>query len=999
MIGLIARMLWARRGQALTVLMLSVFAAGAAVAGPAAVATVDRFIVDHEVASASANERTVVLSMGSSQPLDNSHEFGRFVPLLLDLKGFTETYSTEFVVIGAGSDLARLVFREDVCAHLTIVAGRCLGGTYEVVVGEQTAQRSHLVPGSVLHTDEVRIKETEYVPVGNPRTMVVVGVYRVTAPTDPYWGTTSYVGQNVGQSPEVVFTTRDTAGDSNSIGQQQSLEAVLRDGVLAPDNVGQVRAEVDRVRQLLAEGHTEVNLSTGIDTLLDRVEASRSVAHLLMPVAFVPLVALCLFVIYLAVGYGTVGRRYEIGLVTLRGVGRTRRFWLATGEPLAMILIGAPIGYLLGHVAVASLAWLKYGDATGAGPQLRTIPFALAALAGAVLAAMLAQRQELRTPVVDLLRRVPSRTGRLRIYLVESLFVVLTVVAVIQLRGLGGGLTGVASLVPGLIIASVAVVAARAVVPATDAVARATLHRGRLGWSLAAVQLARRPGSGRLLILLIVATALLGFSVAGLNVADQARRDRAGADTGAATVVEVSDVDARTLLAVVRAVDPAGAYAMAVARTPAGTAVAGPPTLAVDAPRLPTAAIWHDYFGIDPAEPAGLLHPAVPASFVLRADDVSLDVETPADAATIRRELAVSWEPLAGGAVLSRAIDLRPGRHQYRLQVSGCANGCRLVRLWLRTDSGRAVEAVVHDIRSPDATSPLIPRADLTDPQRWRVLGDNVQPLADGLKMFGSPTTKKSEAGVWVVDAPIPLPVIVAGAPGAGADTVSGFDGRAYPSVVVAKATMLPRVGSAGTLVDLEYLGRTTAGASKLTGAEVWLGPAAPADTVARLRAAGLTVTATYGVERELATLSRQGSAVVLWFYAVAAGFAVLLALGGMGLVASVDRDRSARDLRYLRWQGLSRRDLNRASLWGNLVVVLVGGVLGLGAAWLAWLVAGDRLPIFTDSEAVVPPLRAPVASAVTLPWAVAVLACATVAVVAAARVRRAVARHHQNGG
>jgi hypothetical protein len=49
-------------------------------------------------------------------------------PSCSTLKGFTETYSTEFVVIGAGSDLARLVFREDVCAHLTIVAGRCLGG-------------------------------------------------------------------------------------------------------------------------------------------------------------------------------------------------------------------------------------------------------------------------------------------------------------------------------------------------------------------------------------------------------------------------------------------------------------------------------------------------------------------------------------------------------------------------------------------------------------------------------------------------------------------------------------------------------------------------------------------------------------------------------------------------------------------------------------------------------------------------------------------------------
>jgi hypothetical protein len=71
-----------------------------------------------------------------------------------------------------------------------------------------------------------------------------------------------------------------------------------------------------------------------------------------MPVAFIPLVALCLFVIYLAVGFGTLGRRYEIGLITLRGVGPTRRFWLTTGEPLAMILI-VPDRLSLGHVAVA----------------------------------------------------------------------------------------------------------------------------------------------------------------------------------------------------------------------------------------------------------------------------------------------------------------------------------------------------------------------------------------------------------------------------------------------------------------------------------------------------------------------------------------------------------------------------------------------------------------------------------------------------------------------
>jgi membrane protein implicated in regulation of membrane protease activity len=92
----------------------------------------------------------------------------------------------------------------------------------------------------------------------------------------------------------------------------------------------------------------------------------------------------------------------------------------------------------------------------------------------------------------------------------------------------------------------------------------------------------------------------------------------------------------------------------------------------------------------------------------------------------------------------------------------------------------------------------------------------------------------------------------------------------------------------------------------------------------------------------------------------------------------------------------LSRRDLNRASLWGSLGVVLVGSVLGLGAAWLAWLGAGDRLPVFVDNGAGVPPPRWPVPTAVVWPWSLAVALFVAVAVVAAVQVRRSVAR---NGG
>jgi hypothetical protein len=391
-------------------------------------------------------------------------------------------------------------------------------------------------------------------------------------------------------------------------------------------------------------------------------------------------------------------------------------------------------------------------------------------------------------------------------------------------------LTGVASLAPGLIIASVAVVAARAVVPVADAVARVTLRRGRLGLSLAAAQLARRPGSPRLLILLIVATALLGFSAAGLNVADQARRDRADVDTGASTVVEVSGMDVRTLLATVRAIDPA-------ARTRWRWPVSSPTRrwpLCRHWPSMPRACrpppSGMTIFGIDPTELAGLLHPPRRRRFRVAVRRGQHRCGEPTDAARISRELVVSWESLAGAAVLSPGLDLRPGRHQYQLEASVCADGCRLVGIRLRTNTGRAVEATGHDIRASGATSPLVPLADLTDPRRWRVPGDTMTPLPDGMRLLASPTTKQSDAGVWVVDSPLPLPVVGTGAPGAAAEQPSpASTASRTPSVEAARATMLPRVGSAGTWSIWSTWVAMSTGASTLTGAEVWLGPTAAA--------------------------------------------------------------------------------------------------------------------------------------------------------------------------
>ena len=150
-------------------------------------------------------------------------------------------------------------------------------------------------------------------------------------------------------------------------------------------------------------------------------------------------------------------------------------------------------------------------------------------------------------------------------------------VATVQLRAAGSGLSGVGLLGtrarswsrspwsrPGLFM------------PVAGLVARVALRRGRLGAGLAAVQLARRPGSQRLFVLLAVAIGLLSFVAAGTDVAARARDDRALVVTGAPRVLTVEQADVRRLLAVTRAVDPDGAWAMAAhagrSRRPAGPA-------------------------------------------------------------------------------------------------------------------------------------------------------------------------------------------------------------------------------------------------------------------------------------------------------------------------------------------------------------------------------------------------------------------------------------------
>src|SRR5688572_2815676 len=172
----------------------------------------------------------------------------------------------------------------------------------------------------------------------------------------------------------------------------------------------------------------------------------------IVPIAAVPLVLLCWFVLFLAVAAAAQRRRHELGLLALRGVRTPHRWWLGVGESLVPIVLGAAAGYVLGHVAVRVAAELMLSRASDVPITAGATRYVVIAVVGALVAGVLAQRRELAQPAVDLLREIPPRIGRWKAAVLETAIAALAVAAVVQLRAGGEGLAGVALFAPALLV-------------------------------------------------------------------------------------------------------------------------------------------------------------------------------------------------------------------------------------------------------------------------------------------------------------------------------------------------------------------------------------------------------------------------------------------------------------------------------------------------------------------------------------------------------------------
>jgi putative ABC transport system permease protein len=996
MIALVLSMVRARPMQALVVFLLATFAVAAAVSAPVYQASADRAVVAGVVASATLPEHTVDVRYTTTADADS--RFEELAPQAFAVPGFTSAFSAEYDgFIDGKLDIApRMVYRDDVCAHVRIVSGRCFATTTEIIMSPSSAATLGAGVGSAVTVRQGVLDSQDGWSANEQAdrvSLTVVGLYEPVSPGEAYWSDWNYYDQRLTDrlvtSP--VFMSRGTARLVPHSAERQGLDVVVAENAITSESLQRVNAGVQTgMNKLTAlQGAT---VTTQLPTLLSRTGTNRSLVAGVVPIAAVPLVALSWFVLFIAVAAGTQERRFELGLLALRGTRAPNRWWLAAGEAIVPILAGSFAGFFVGHVIVR-LATLLLLSKAGAVPLSTGLnKWLLVTVLGALGAALLAQRRELGQPAADLLRNIPSRTGRWRAAVGETVMVLLAVAAVVQLRS-GHDIKGVGTLAPAFVVFAVGLIAARTVGPIADRIGKRALRRGRLGPGLAAYAISRRPGSQRILALLVVAMALICFTATAAGVSSRARDIRVATELGASRVVTVEPLMQSALLTKTRAADPEGKWAMATAVLlgDAGT-VASSRTLAVDTSRLATVAEWRG--GSSPAAVAAKLHPAVvpPVRVTDKGFQVDVTLTTLRDGYRVALMLIVA--PLDGTATDTVRVDaIQPGRHTYAREAPACNKGCRLVGFALQQPEGRPFVAdfTLHQFRQ--AGKVLVSPEQFAAAGAWRgpespgskLQVADVQPTADGLRV-ALDTNNGNDVAIEALtsDSPSPLPVVV-GDQARPSGGLIAADNTSVDFAQVAQVGEVPRFGRQGVLMDLEYVDRSAATGRNAFDPQVWLGRDAPADALDRLRKQGLAIQSVQEFGSQRAALDSQGPAVAVRFHELAAGFAIVLAVGALWLVAGVERRRRAGEIQALRAQGVSRRD---ASASGYLAMVGVAIGVGLIAGLVGWLLVGDQIPIFDRPVTTIDVPQWPRLPVLGAAWLVAGLVLVATAVLAGSRLR-----------
>ena len=453
----------------------------------------------------------------------------------------------------------------EVCAGLTIDAGRCPSTAYEVLVSTAEASFQQWQVGQTLDAREVR-PEVQTAPVsGQP--MLIVGTY-TQVPDANHWLRIRLDGR-AGSSaldPDgtplldafvtVPATFAEHPADAQGRGWRHSVLTVvfrLDRSALSLDGLASLRPVISAAADAGLRATPRLTVRSAIGEMADDVVEGQRQVRLIVPLLMAQLALLAVVVLGLVAGSAVEQRRQEIALARLRGRSGPSAARLVVAELGAAVLGGAPVGLLaaMGTDALLRRIWLPQ-------PLPVEIPWAalVAALLGSVigvLAVAVVVRPTLARPVSELLRRVPARRHGNAVALLDALVIGVAAAAVLALAT--GSVTGPLALAtPGLLALAVGLALAHVVTPVAARFGDRAARRGHTVAALAAVQVARRPAVRRIVAIVTVATSLAVFATDATLVAARNREVRARIETGAVAVLAVATQDP---LLVVRALDVA----------------------------------------------------------------------------------------------------------------------------------------------------------------------------------------------------------------------------------------------------------------------------------------------------------------------------------------------------------------------------------------------------------------------------------------------------------
>lgn len=986
---LVLRGLWFRRGVSIAVLLLSALVVGGAVTGPLFLRAAGESVLHDTLATSDPIGRQVRDSHGSTAGYDGLAQLRQDeasvraqAPVLVGvLRPPVEGEQARSLVgvEGVTPDPSTLFYRQDVCAHVAVGRGTCPTEAGTVAVSEGAAATQHWQVGTSLLVNGVALR--------------VVGTYAPLDPSGDYWsGHPPLVSVTGGDGLDALLTPLATfATQPRDLVTEVSVDRTLD---VARSRLAQVPAlESDLSRYALGAAD-RFQSQSAISAVLQRATEVSGALTLPVVVVEAQLLLLCWMVLFLVTANAAEARGSEVALAKLRGVPVASTVAFGLLDTLLLVLLAVPLGLLLAVLGVRALAATQLAPDTPVAVPASALLAAAGAGAGAAVAAVLSASRTLRRPVVEQWRRAARRPPG-RSPLVDAVVVAAAAAGIVLLVRAGattrGRSTTLALVAPGVLVLAVAMVGSRALPALCRARFARTRRSGRIPAFLAVRQVARRPGTLRLALVLAVAFGLVTFAVDAESVSRGNQHDRAWTTVGAAEVLTVSVPPGEDLGRLVEAADPTGRQAAAVTLHVAYEGSTPTQVMAVQPERFARVAFWRSDFGPAPlADLARRLSLPLAPPVTLTGDriEVTLDVGALSTSAPLLLSADVAAtgygiDPVTLGA-------LHPGRVVLTGPITCAQLICRLDALRLSRQPGELFPFSA----SVELTGVRVERdgvwtavdAGLRTPGAWSAAGRprvGLQPGDAGLAVQADagPT---DEPAFRPHDRPDAVPALVTAASTTGT-SVGGLDGQPLPLETIARTAALPGTTDSGVIVDRDLALRVAGGAEGQASQTVWLSEPGRHAVPAALRARGVTVLSTASAPELTAVLTRQGPALAILLFLAGAALGALLAAGGTALNLYLSGRRRTYELAAMAAVGVRRRALLGSLCLEQGVLVAFGVGVGVLAGLLGAVLALPAVPEFADAPTA-PPLLYGTHVAPVL--AVALGAVAVLAVVAVASAR-----------